>query len=383
MRPSASRLTLLDACAWWAREDVQAPAEPPNEYMDRGNAFHALVESGGDVSREEFASLSPEDAAIVLNWWEAWIASEWAKVPWRHEVAFAYDPATDTARELTTGGHRDYSLAQPGELVGTADLVHVDRTAGLVWVPDIKTGAQRDLAPIAEHQQLRFLALAAARANGLDAARIVLLPVDDDGVRPEAHDLDAFDLADEAAKASARMARIPTARPTPGGHCTRCPAVTVCPEAAERQEALAAVEPVALTDDMLPDVLAGLAVAEKRIDALRAWAKARTKELGKVALPDGRVARVARQESEFIRTSGPSGAEAQDVLARHGVGGAVKVSVSASWEAIEDTLKAAGMKGREGKAQREAKLAAIRAELSRIGALTTTESEVLRLGKGE
>lgn len=80
---------------------------------------------------------------------------------YRAEVAYAYSPATDSARELVSNGPRDYSDAKPGEICGTVDAI------GAAHVVDWKTGFF-PAAKAAENAQLAIFALIANRIEGHD-----------------------------------------------------------------------------------------------------------------------------------------------------------------------------------------------------------------------
>lgn len=372
MTPTASILDLALLCNWWTDPAVQPPAMPTSDEARVGTALHSCVQHGGE---RDVSGFEPEELATVRRWHAAWQMSDWSRWPWQHEVAFAYDPAADAGRILPSDSHRDYSDAKPGEITGTADLVLCD--GDRVVVADIKTGAQMTRKPARDAMQLRFLALAASRVWGVSEAHVMFLDVDDDGVLPESADLDADDLLDTR---MALLSVLQPSAPRPGDHCTGCKAVAVCPDAARKQEALVALEaPVALTDAVLPDVLAGLAIARKRLEALNDWARDRVAQLGEVRLPDGRVARMAPEERSSISAGGDAGAKAAEVLARYGV--PVKVKASASWEDVDEALKAKGLVGRGKAKEREQTKAAIRSELAALGALSTGESVKLKITK--
>lgn len=236
-RVTMSGLALLHACQFWARPDVELPPEAPtSDEATRGTAFGALAEAW--INRTDApgpVTLPAEEAALLERMWghaAAWL-QEHRRAGWRAEVAFWWDPATDTGGELPRGEHRDYSAAPNGSLCGTADLVWM--ADDVVVIADWKTRAPGSPNPDAD-DQLDGLALAAARAYGCDSARVITLEVTADrGVEPWTRELDALDLAEVAARVRGDLEHAAKGAPDPreGPHCTEryCKALTVCPRA--------------------------------------------------------------------------------------------------------------------------------------------------------
>lgn len=237
MRPTASGAALLHACAYSFRDDVQLPPSPTSAEAKRGTIFGMLAEqkvNGGlpVALSEKLATLGEEEGRKLVAMWghgSAWLDAH-MRPGWGAERAFVYDPERDEAREIPRIEHRDYSAAKPSEIVaGTADLVWIDGDA--VCVADWKTAS--DGAPdVDAREQLEWLALMACRTWGYDAARIVTLKVTEHGIEAlEGEVLDLFGLAAVAERIAADVARIPSAEPVPGPHCTGryCRAVSVCP----------------------------------------------------------------------------------------------------------------------------------------------------------
>jgi hypothetical protein len=113
------------------------------------------------------------------------------------ELAFAYNPQTDTARVLGVNIGRAYSEhgALPHEICGTADCV--GKVGDVLHIYDWKSG----WLPVGAWQ-LRFLALAAARALGMSRVRVANWYLREDGRIFEDDDsvaeFDALDLDDIA-----------------------------------------------------------------------------------------------------------------------------------------------------------------------------------------
>lgn len=203
-----------------------------------GDVVHAFLRDVPAMGVESAIARQPEEHRAALG------IIETDGLPldpdaYAQEVAFAYDPTTDTARELGRGMSRDqaYARARDGEVCCTVDVVGLTPTA--VIVPDYKSGWQ-DLGPVKENMQLRFGALCAARAYGRDAAEVSIIRVHPG--RTPWHDrasLNVLDIDETAAivrrivEAVAAAERALAAGEqlvlTIGPHCTYCPALSACP----------------------------------------------------------------------------------------------------------------------------------------------------------
>ena len=205
----------------------------------------------------------------------------------------AFDGQTDTARELPSGGQRDYSAATDDELPGTVDQHVVDELGAVVL--DLKTG--RGPHTVAAHlHQLEHGAVALARMHGLDEVRIVVAHVTPDGVVVDERVLDALDLEAAAQAMTSELARIPTAEPVDGMHCRWCPARGICPKTtalvaevlseavpARRLPLVGAIE----DDETARALLEGLPLLEAWVDDR--WKQLKTyAERGAVSLGNGK-----------------------------------------------------------------------------------------------
>lgn len=190
------------------------------------------------------------------------------------EVSFAYNPSTHTAREIGRGIGRDYSKLEDGEIPGSADVVGV--TVDSVLVMDYKTGWGKPGL-----WQLKFYALAAARAYGRSRATVAFIYVRE-GLDPwyDYHDFDELDLdsfevelaqiISNVAETKVRVASGEHVPPTSGEHCKYCPAFSACP--AQRDLAAQLGSAPTSIEDEVELLLNGEAAAEawKRIKAARA-----------------------------------------------------------------------------------------------------------------
>jgi hypothetical protein len=141
-------------------------------------------------------------------------------------MAFAYDPETDTARELGRITREQYATAvRPGELPGKPDLVV--RGNGRILVVDHKGFEQVDDAD--RNTQVATYALMVARAYGYDEADVAIV-YRATFRRPSHATLNALDLAAHGDRLRTLRADIERAREMPqlfmndGAHCKYCPA---------------------------------------------------------------------------------------------------------------------------------------------------------------
>ena len=218
---TASKAGLLGECQYWARPEAEWH-DAQRDDAEAGTRFHGAiaqyVETGNVLVLDE--DITPLVASAV-----AWVDS-FGREQLRAEVAFAWDPATDTAEIIGQNIGRDYS-AGGGRICGTADIVAISRVAKAGYVGDWSTGDGSKKGP-----QLRTLALMLARAEGLVAVTVEGLEVSAEGVRSVCReDLDAFDFASVAGEIAENLAKVPTAEPKPGPHCAElfCPALATCP----------------------------------------------------------------------------------------------------------------------------------------------------------
>lgn len=266
----------------------------------RGTAIHEYLASvtllGRDVALEQ----------VLPEYRAACEAIDLERLPvadpeaWAAEVAWAYDPETDTARELGRGLGRAYGGVRPGEIPGTADVVAV--TSESVVVLDYKTGRMARRSRAADSLQLRLYALAAARAYGREHAVVALVHIDEDGgawwdrTEFDALDLDGLaaelrGLQESVAAESEHIAAGGVARTVEGSHCTYCPSLPHCPSRTRLAAVLATgaedAAPV-LTAETAPLVLERLeaieSVAKRVRESLELYARQQP-----ITLPSGEV----------------------------------------------------------------------------------------------
>ena len=344
MRLTGSRLPLARLCSWWARPEVQAPEAQAGDpdAAALGTTVHGGINQFLSSSEGPIVGL-PMPAVVLF---EVWRADPIAHERWAPEVRVAWDPATDTGRELDAGAHRDYSGVCPGEIAGTCDAMRVEESRVVVVDWKVTTGPDLHADPAERNLQLAFYALALARAHGTMAARVGVARIEADGVSVEWADLDALALDGTAEILRGIVAGIPTSRPRPGPHCTErwCPALAVCPAAQAASEAIVlatATGPLTVTLEIAPALLARVKLVRAAADAVEAALRELADAAGGIPLADGRVWRRREETHESIALDGPDMAEALSVLAAAGADGAVETKASASWKAVEATLRTA------------------------------------------
>lgn len=372
MRASASSLWLLEHCRWWARDEVPAGPRVSSDYQTLGTAVHAAIDLTLQGTRPVLDEITAAlwdcdltDLADAYDAWADWIEAEDLRLDdWRSEYAVAWDPATDTARELQVDGHRKYDT-RPGEIPGTMDAVVRRRDDGSATILDWKIGDDwQGYTPAAsENRQLALYALAIARMWRLDEVTVAVVKITSRGVIVDRHTLDVIALDAIAAQLAAQLASVPTSEPATGEHCGRCPAAVHCPAAQAETQALVertAVVPMVIDTPeaagALRERLAAVKAACEQADAaLRAWGEGG----GEIVTSDGKRLVLTPQTRREITLDGQAGAEAEGILAEYGVGHAiVQPPPRATWSGIERALKEQGLKVAPTKREIESRLAA-------------------------
>lgn len=276
-----------------------------------------------------------------------------SRIAWVPEQAFAYHPATDTARMLTTKGHRDYSDLRDGEYPGTPDAYFHDAKARTVYVPDWKMGHGNEAYAEAGRAQGDFNVVMVARAMKAQRAIVYRVQLTPDAVIADQRIFNADDLDCIAADIRAVVDAIPDSEPVPGMHCTEsyCPALSICPATLRWQAALVPlrVGSAELTfDPQTPDHFATALEAVKALEGMAEWLKAAIHAKvdalpGEgVDLPDGR--RLQRSE-KIVRHVDLTAPGAEEHLRAAGLGDAITPSVT--FERLRSVIRGAGYRGGE------------------------------------
>lgn len=258
------------------------------------------------------------------------------------EVAFAWDPIFDTAREIGRDIDREYPA---DEFCGTIDVIGV--TADAVVVYDYK-GAYSHAEKASKNMQLRAYALMAARAYGKSRAIVGIIRVREDGM-PAHYDLaelDAMDL-DAAAHEIREILADESTEPVIGPHCQYCECIQSCPA---MRATYSIVDPMTeITSANASAVLARLQAVEKTIDvvkdALKAYATTEP-----IRTIDGKLWGPVDEKRDSL-----DGEIARGVIANlHGADVAMKsMRVSTSKTSIKEALKTIAPKGKLASMERE------------------------------
>lgn len=266
MNPTASKLELLERCP--AAGALSSVWTTSTDDQLAGTARHRFIQRAREIGRDEALAEVPDDApwraqceALVLDGVPAG----------DHEIAFAYDVTTDTARCLGSWIDRAYKVSD-SEVSGTADLVCPPTEERPRWlVIDFK--GDEEVTSAAHNIQLGFYALCVARAHQVDDVDVAIVYLGHNGdLRWDRTSLGPFDLEGMAARirdvhAAVHAARARVAERGPldystGLHCRRCASLTFCPAQTTLLRAF-------LDDPPSPESLAPLSDE----DAGRAWVR--------------------------------------------------------------------------------------------------------------
>ncbi len=293
---TASRLELVERCP--AAAALPAVWTESTDDQVAGTARHRFLQRAGEVGREAAVAEVPSDApwrAQVLG-----IDTDEIPTGGRYEIAFAYDVAADTARELGQWIERAYEVT-PTEVSGTLDLVLPPGDGRERWtVIDFK--GFDEVAPAARNLQLGFGAVCVARVHALDEVDVAIGYIGHNGdLRWDRATLGAFAIEAHASRIRALFAAVGAARAqlaggglpdfSTGTHCRYCAALPLCPAQTAAVRAF-------LADPLTPDRLALLSdedagraypmlqAAEEMLKRAKASVRARA-ELSGLPLPGG------------------------------------------------------------------------------------------------
>lgn len=284
---TASKYGLARSCQYPWTDGVEW-SEARGDAAQRGNDIHkaiahCLLSGASGFGR---VSVAVEFARSALGYGERMLV----------EPAYYWSPADDDGRLLGEDIGRDYSGAPPGSVCGSADVAIVKLKEGRVLVIDWKSGHTHADFDTRHEDQMRLLALMAARAHGVSNVDVVVFHVDSG--QQVVYPFDAFDLDGIASEVREVVASMAAATPKPGAHCEGCPARSSCPETRAAMELAQRWE---LTDvEALARVYPKLLVLERAVDDLKARARAIVEANGPVKLADGRTLRMVSTRRESI-----------------------------------------------------------------------------------
>lgn len=212
-----------------------------SEHTTRGTEIHSFLEACSTIGRDAALELVPEEWREVCA--ELNLDGLHVHLTLAAEVAFAYNVATDTARELGRGVGRIYDDVGEDEIPCTLDVVGVrDLESGLRrgLYTDWKSGF-RNRKSIDSATQIDFGSLCVARAYSCDLVEGQLVNVHEDFAPHvqrktiEAWELDAFaaELREKheqwrELRAQMRAGFMPKEFEI-GPWCEQCPAREYCP----------------------------------------------------------------------------------------------------------------------------------------------------------
>ena len=207
MKASFSKVALLQACQYWARDDVQLvdlSTPRAKKAMERGNRIHALLDE--QIRYGDLSAPCVQDALLDPGGTTFWV---------RSELACGIRLSDETAHILYDVRDRQYP---DGMFCGTADLVAVGERRLLVC--DWKTGR----VSLGHLPQVRALASVIATALAFEGQYtvecLVFYIVDD--LRQIHHSADILvpsEVSDRFRHLTYLAQRVPDSLPFAGDHC--------------------------------------------------------------------------------------------------------------------------------------------------------------------
>lgn len=233
MRVSASKLSLLGHCQFFARPEVVWQRDESGAAAQFGTSVHGIIAA----TIEGHAATGDQRALSVAATFLEWLDARGSLTGWIVEPAYVLDLTTGSARLVGTNIGRAYPELAAGQIAGSGDLVRIDGTEATLL--DVKTGRRENVDPIEHNSQMRTLALAVLRSHRVQTVRAVLAFVTAAGVVTDETTFDVLDLNAWGAELRALVGAIATSEPRPGKHCTYCPARVSCPATTTALAALA------------------------------------------------------------------------------------------------------------------------------------------------
>jgi hypothetical protein len=306
---------------------------------DIGSALHEYNATCGEHGKQiavEVAdgiadrwNLEGKDRAIFFA--RAWALDLGIPEGALHEVPLCL--RADGTVEPTTGGRGEYMAPEDTIVAGTLDILFAtpepiqDATwcprDSVLWAPDLKTGDDAYVAPIARNWQARVSALLGARWTGADAVvPAIVFPsanggawdVPMDGGRPvplrrkelAQIDADLRKLHATVVEQAERVVDGKLPRLVTGSHCTYCPARAGCPAHVSEARALITGESGLvsgpLTREQAAKVAGLLGPARAALKAAEEALRAHVEAFGPVPLPDGKVYGPTKTEDTTYHT---------------------------------------------------------------------------------
>lgn len=360
---------------------------------DRGTALHeynALLGKEGRLAADEAADgiaerlgLEGKDRAIFY----ARARALDLQIPEEALYEVPLCLRADGTVEPAEGGQGSYHVPEDAIVAGTLDIVFatpapiVDGRCpadSVLWTPDLKTGSDGNVAPIARNMQARAAALLGARYWGAEmVVPAIVYPFAGGGrwdvpmrgntpVPLDARELALIEeeLRDLAARAAEQVRRVEAGKLpvlNTGAHCTYCAARSGCPAHVAEVRALVTGQAGLAAGPLTPaqaERAAGLlGPARAALDAMSEALKVYVREHGPIPLPGGKVYGPRAEERQDYDTRGlyqalradldPLVGEAEGARLADGV---FKASKDAVYDAIGEAHAAAGLKRQKGAA---------------------------------
>lgn len=366
---SASGIARARHCQYWARGDVEWPAQQTSRDATFGTVVHeaiAITINSGERHEPDADAVDDADAdrlSRVYDRWAEWWPTARGDLWWQAEKPIAWNVRTGAARWLPQGAHRDYATLDDDEIPGTIDAVAEDGERA--YIVDWKTGRQSVEAP-ATNPQLAHNGGAALIALGLDESLVTYVKLSEDAIyRPEPAPIDLMVATLERERMREILDKIPTSKPNPGPWCQFCPLKGACPETehhvAEVVDAASIVRrhPVSL-DIRSNDQAAFLLTAVDGVEAFLSELKKRLRDYadkaGGILLADGTV----WSKSE-VRTERPDLSVEGALQALYALGLTEAVESKTTWAAIK---RCGGKEGEKAARERLKSLGAVKASVA-------------------
>jgi hypothetical protein len=194
-----------------------------------GNALEWRLRMSNIAADNKITPRQVEASRNHLKVYRRWLEVHGgADQSWWCEVQLGWNPTTGQVYCGKPEGHRDYSWAGPGWLVGTTDLLVV-KPGELLWVADHKFGRMWVNAP-RDNWQMKGLAVLASKVFGASEVKASIIRYSETDYYESPDTFDEFDLAVYEADLTAMSAKVMAGKyePATGEHCKKCPGKTSC-----------------------------------------------------------------------------------------------------------------------------------------------------------
>lgn len=342
-----SKVGLAAHCLYQFRDDVEVPSGDTNEFAVIGTEFGNAVACA--VLGRPIPSMSETAGDYFDQWCASYTLADFGMC--MPEVAMALNVVTGQVKFLGVEIGRAYGEhgAGPNDVCGSIDLACIKEDGGL-YVYEWKSGRQFYLERY-NNPQCRGYGALLAKYLGFREVTCITVVINADGVREYVERVVDIDANLSYIMNLAERIDLEDPQPVAGSHCKEsyCQLAGVCPATNAAREALATTVPVPLaTKQDVARTLEKIWAAEAQIAAMKKMIDARVEEMGEdIPLSNGKTYGLKATTRESIVVTGA----AHDVLARHGLQEAVKVSLTK--EAIKGIAKTRAVRGKAASLERE------------------------------